>query len=154
MAAIRHHLRGAEPTSPDTGIIPAMSARTRFAVAAGIVALSIGGLIAWALSGTTSYYRTPQELLADPASSQQRVRVAGKVIEGSIVEQGHLTRFDISDGKAAVPIETADALPDTFGEGVEVVAEGGMTKAGVFSASSVLAKCPSKFKAKQTSASG
>ena len=126
------------------------SARTRFLIAAAVIVGSIGGLIVWAVSAAPVYYRTPSELLSGQVDGNQRVRVAGKVVGGTIQNHNGITLFTVTDGKAQVDVKTADLLPDTFGPGVEVVAEGGMSKARVFSASSVLAKCPSKFKAKQT----
>ncbi|MGH2706963.1 MAG: cytochrome c maturation protein CcmE [Actinomycetota bacterium] len=123
------------------------SPRARFAVTAALVAACVLGLIVWATSGSTAYYRTPAELLAAPVD-QERVRVAGKVVEGSVSHRGTITAFAVSDGKAELPVSTDALLPDTFGPGVEVVAEGAMTTRGVFAASTVLAKCPSKFKAK------
>lgn len=130
-----------------------MAPRTRFAVAAAIVVASITGLIVWSLSGTTAYYKTPSELAAGKTVQDQRLRVAGTVVEDSVRRTGATTTFAVTDGKSQVPVTTEDVLPDTFGTGVEVVAEGAMTKSGVFDASSVLAKCPSKFKAKVAASS-
>lgn len=127
-----------------------MSTRVRFIFAAGVVVASIAGLILWSLSSSTAYYKTPAELNADPGTSSQKVRVAGKVVDGSVQRNGDRTAFSVTDGAASVPVATQDLLPDTFGVGVEVVAEGAMTRQGVFSASSVLTKCPSKFKARQS----
>ncbi len=124
------------------------SPRARFTVTAALVAVSVLGLIVWATSGSTAYYRTPGELLAGTESPQERVRVAGKVVEGSVSHRGTITAFTVSDGEAELAVSTDALLPDTFGPGVEVVAEGAMTTRGVFAASTVLAKCPSKFKAK------
>jgi cytochrome c-type biogenesis protein CcmE len=59
-----------------------------------------------------------------------------------------VTNFTIEDGKATLPITTSALLPDTFTAGVTVVAEGSMTRGGIFGATDVLAKCPSKFSAK------
>lgn len=128
------------------------SGRARFGIAAAIVVASIAGLITWSLSASTAYYKTPAELSQGPIDPNERVRVAGKVVDGSIGRSAGITRFAVSDGKADLRVSTEDVLPDTFGTGVEVVAEGAMTKTGVFSASSVLTKCPSKFKARVTPA--
>lgn len=117
-------------------------------MAAAIVVASIAGLIGWSLSTSTAYYRTPTELSKGPIDPDERVRVAGKVVDGSIERRAGVTRFSVSDGKADLAVMTEDVLPDTFGTGVEVVADGAMTRQGFFSASSVLTKCPSKFKAK------
>lgn len=125
-----------------------MRPRTRFAIAAGVVVAAVGGLIAWSLTSATAYYRTPTELATGATDPTERVRVAGKVLEGSVVKEGASTQFTVTDGQANIEVTTKDVLPDTFGAGVEVVAEGSMTAAGLFKASTVLAKCPSKFKAK------
>jgi cytochrome c-type biogenesis protein CcmE len=127
---------------------PMAAARIRFGIAAGVVVVSILGLIAWSLSDAIAYYRTPAELAAGGTQLNERVRVAGYVVEGSVVKAGPTTIFSVTDGKAELAVTTEDLLPDTFGAGVEVVAEGAMTSRGVFAASTVLAKCPSKFKAK------
>lgn len=125
-----------------------MTPRKRFIVAAVVVVSAIGGLIAWALTGSTAYYLTPAELASGSVDPQARVRVAGKVVDGSILKEGPTTSFAVTDSKAQITVSTRDVLPDTFGAGVEVVAEGAMGTDGIFSASTVLAKCPSKFKAK------
>jgi cytochrome c-type biogenesis protein CcmE len=127
-----------------------MSATKRFSLAAGVIVASIVGLIVWSLSGTTAYYRTPSELTSGSFDDSRTVRVAGKVVPGSIETAGTTTRFAVSDGSSQVDVTTEDALPDTFAADVEVVAEGAMGS-GAFSASSVLVKCPSKMEAKLAS---
>lgn len=125
-----------------------MSPGARFGIAAAAVVVAILGLIGFSLTGATAYYLTPGELTSRPVEPGQRVRVAGRVVEGSIGHKGSMTNFAVTDGRTQVAVTTDDVLPDTFGPGVEVVAEGGMTAGRVFAASNVLAKCPSKFKAK------
>ncbi|HLF70348.1 MAG TPA: cytochrome c maturation protein CcmE, partial [Actinomycetota bacterium] len=99
-----------------------MSPRVRFSIAAGVVVVSILSLIGWALSGSTSYYKTPTELASGSVDPHARVRVAGKVVAGSVVVEGPTTSFEVSDGAGQIPVTTRDLLPDTFGAGVEVVA--------------------------------
>jgi len=123
-----------------------MSATKRFSLAAGVIVISIVGLVVWSLSGTTSYYRTPSELTSGTFDDNRTVRVAGTVVPGSIQASGVTTRFAVTDGTSQVDVTTDDALPDTFAADVEVVAEGAM-RAETFSASSVLVKCPSKMEA-------
>lgn len=125
-----------------------MSPRVRFGIAASVVVLAIAGLIGFSIAGATAYYRTPAEMLAGSYRPNERIRVAGVVVKDSIVRNGAVTSFSIQDGKASLPITTAALLPDTFTQGVTVVAEGAMGAGGVFSATDVLAKCPSKFSAK------
>jgi cytochrome c-type biogenesis protein CcmE len=125
-----------------------LSARLRFGIATCVVALAIVGLIGFSISGATAYYRTPAEMKAGSYRANQRIRVAGVVAKDTVVHDGAVTTFTIQDGKATLPITTAALLPDTFTAGVTVVAEGSMTGGGVFTATDVLAKCPSKFSAK------
>ena len=124
-----------------------MTPRARFTLAAGVVVAAIGGLIVWSLQSSTAYYVTPTELADGDKPAERNVRVAGRVVEGSIVQSGATTRFDLTDGVSAVTVTTQDVLPDTFAADIETVAEGGLIEPGVFSASTVLVKCPSKFEA-------
>ncbi|MEX2588483.1 MAG: cytochrome c maturation protein CcmE [Actinomycetota bacterium] len=128
-----------------------MTATARFSLAAGVIVAAVGGLIAWSLTGSTAYYKTPSELLSEPNTPGQSVRVAGKVVPNSISQSGATTAFALADGAEALDITTQDLLPDTFAGDVEVVVEGAMTEQGNFSAASVLVKCPSKFEAELAS---
>lgn len=130
--------------------------RAKFAAGAGLLVLSLVALVAWAMtrSGATAFYLKPSELAARGASSSADYRVAGNVVPGSLDRDGVTTTFEISDGDAAVMIVTRETLPDAFWtayendpSAVEVVAQGRYDGAR-FTASQVLAKCPSKFKAK------
>jgi cytochrome c-type biogenesis protein CcmE len=125
-----------------------MSPRLRFGIAAAVVAFAVAGLIGFSLSGATDYYRTPAQLLAGSYKTNQRVRVAGIVVKGTVVHDGPQTSFRIVDAGASIPVTTAAVLPDIFAPGLTVVAEGAMRPDGVFSAADILAKCPSKFSAK------
>ena len=129
-----------------------MSPRKRFGIAAVVVALAIAGLIGFALTGATAYYRTPAELLAAGSNpTNQKVRVAGVVVKGTVRHDGAETSFQVTDQNVALPVTTSAVLPDTFGDNVTVVAEGEMNAQGLFVATDVLAKCPSKFSAKVSS---
>jgi cytochrome c-type biogenesis protein CcmE len=124
--------------------------RTKFIFGAAIVALTLVGLTVWAMArpGSTSFYKTTTEIVAlGPTSGAASYRVNGKVVPGSIAQDGLDTTFDISDGKTTMAVATDQPLPDTFKSGSEVVARG-QFDGTTFSAVEVIAKCPSKFKAK------
>jgi len=60
---------------------------------------------------------------------------------GSIVRGDNLAvRFEVTDGNRAVAVSYVGILPDLFREGQGVVTEGALDSAGVFKATSVLAK--------------
>ncbi|HYI43999.1 MAG TPA: cytochrome c maturation protein CcmE [Actinomycetota bacterium] len=125
--------------------------RAKFAIGGLIVLLAVGSLVGWAMSrpGSTAFYMTPTELQALGATDQTHdYRMNGKVVPGSIERDGLNTRFLVSDGDTEITVHTDAPLPDTFRNRSEVVAKGHYD-GSTFAAQEVLAKCPSKFKAKE-----
>ncbi|MGI8774937.1 MAG: cytochrome c maturation protein CcmE [Actinomycetota bacterium] len=137
--------------SSSTPVAPPSRKRTaKFAVGGGAVALTLVGLLTWATGrdGATAFYMTPTELVAAGASTAQSdYRVNGKVVPGSITQNGLATSFVVSDGITEVQVTTDRPLPDAFKEESEVIARGHFN-GELLVAEEVLAKCPSKFKAK------
>ena len=131
--------------------------RAKFLVGGGIIVFALLGLVVWAMArpNATSFYYTTSELqAASVAAGAEEYRVNGNVIPESVVDEGLRTTFDITDGTTAVTVVTDETLPDAFwtamaagSSEVEVVAQG-RYDGSRFTASQVLAKCPSKFKAK------
>ncbi|MDQ3785044.1 MAG: cytochrome c maturation protein CcmE [Actinomycetota bacterium] len=114
------------------------------------MSLTVFGLVGWAMSrpGSTSFYLEVSELeTGDPLPPAQEYRVNGRVVPGSVEQLGLRTSFAITDGAADVTVVTNEPLPDTFRDRSDVVARG-RYDGRTFTASEVLAKCPSKFKAK------
>ena len=125
-----------------------------------IATLSIFGGIAWLVvaqsggEGTFRYYASVGDFLEQPhvTSGKQGSRVHGFVHAGSIAQNlpdGYVD-FAISDDSAGVldvRYQGID-LPDLFREGAEVVVEGHYAR-GVFVADRVMAKCPSKYEARE-----
>jgi len=137
-------------TAPETPVA-SHKRRAKFLVGGGAIVFVLLGLVGWAMSrpGSTSFYMSTSELLAlGPAqSATDDYRVNGKVIPGTIENNGLETTFTISDGETELPIATDRPIPDTLVDDADVVALGKL-EGGTFVASEVLAKCPSKFKAK------
>jgi cytochrome c-type biogenesis protein CcmE len=125
--------------------------RAKFVIGAGVVVVTIVGLIGWAMSrpGSTAFYMTTSELASAELAAARDYRVNGDLVPGSVERDGLVTTFDITDGETAVTITTDAPLPDAFyGEGrVEIVAQGNYDGT-LFTATDVFAKCPSKFKAR------
>ncbi len=116
----------------------------------GLVIIA-GGLVALAgvsFQQNLVYYVTVSEFLDSGGNlPPQGLRVNGRVVPGSIVrsEQGIGVTFSITDGSRSMEVNYAKELPDTFKGGAEVVVEGRVRQDGVFHASFLLAKCPSKY---------
>jgi cytochrome c-type biogenesis protein CcmE len=136
--------------TPQTQRTPSSKRRAKFALGGFAVFVILAGLVVWATTrqGSISFYMTPTELLAaGEAQAGDSYRVNGEVVPGSISKEGLSTSFTISDGTTEIDVVTDRPLPDTFMERSDVVARGNYD-GSVFTADEVLAKCPSKFKAK------
>lgn len=139
------------PQSPDR------KRRAKFLIGGGAIFLCLITLVAWAMArpNSTSFFYTPTEVIdLAGAPGAEEYRVNGKVLPDSVEREGLRTTFAISDGTTDLDLTTEQALPDAFwtamandSSEVEVVARGRL-EGSTFVASEVLAKCPSKFKAK------
>ena len=133
--------------------------RAKFLIGGGVILLSLIALVAWAMArpNSTSFFYTPSEVVELPvAQGAEEYRVNGKVVPDTVESEGLTTTFEISDGTTSMRLTTDQTLPDAFwtamandSSEVEVVARG-RYDGSHFVASEVLAKCPSKFKAKVT----
>lgn len=128
-----------------------MKARTKFLVGAGLVLAAAGYLMASSIRSTGVYYLTPTELAAklaaDPSLRRVGVKLGARVVPGSIrrAEGGREYAFQVTDGARDVPVVYKGIAPDTFTDGVDVVVEGRMAEDGTFHATTLLAKCASRY---------
>jgi cytochrome c-type biogenesis protein CcmE len=124
--------------------------RLRTALVVFAVLGAVVVLVLRANRGGVVYYYTVSELLAPGASMRPRgLRVTGKVVPGTVSQEGRTLLFRVSDGKNALPVCFNGTLPGTFTDSSEVVLEGRLDSLTVFRASSLLTKCPSKYKAQE-----
>jgi cytochrome c-type biogenesis protein CcmE len=100
--------------------------------------------------GGFAYYVTVREY-NEKGQPQGHFRVNGKVAAGTIerVAGGRQVRFTMrdKDGSATLPVDYTGIIPDTFVDDADVVVEGKSLPSGVFAATTLLAKCPSKYEA-------
>jgi cytochrome c-type biogenesis protein CcmE len=141
--------RSAAAPAPVPAAARAGGPKLKVLVAGGALVLGVAYLIVTGLQTSTVYYLTVGELLAKgPAVYGQPVRVAGDVTPGSVQREdaGLGVRFLVEDGSGRIPVYyRGRPVPDIFGEQVQVVVEGKYNPDGTFVASTLLAKCPSKF---------
>jgi cytochrome c-type biogenesis protein CcmE len=124
--------------------------RKRFLIVGLAVAIALGYLGFTAFQGASMYYLTVDELLARNDAYGERVRVMGKVEDGSVVtdSETNTLHFDVtSGGDTSLPVVYSGVVPDAFKKNADVVVEGSLTRAGTFEADSLLVKCPSKYEA-------
>ncbi len=94
------------------------------------------------------YYLTLKELNAQRSSIlNQPVRVNAPLDKSSIqFDDKSLTlKFNLKEDNLILPVVYKGVKPDTFEQGESVVAEGKLGTDGVFIASTILVKCPSKY---------
>ena len=123
--------------------------RTKFWVGGAIIVAVLVALLLWGMAqpGAASYYISPTELADREPDRATELRLNGTVAPGSIERDGLTTTFTVTDGSTDIEVTTESPMPDAFKDSAEVVAIGGFDGES-FTAARVLAKCPSKFKAK------
>ncbi len=130
-----------------------MSPRGKFLLGAGLVTLTVGFLMAEGIKDTGVYFLTPAELAERVASDSSLydvgIRVGGNVVKGSITRDvaSQTITFEVTDGDATFPVVYRGLAPDTFTDEVEVVVEGRLAIEGTFQATTLLAKCGSRYEA-------
>lgn len=128
-----------------------MKARNKFLLGGVLILGSAGYLMATSIQETGTYYFTPSELAArvqaDPTFFETGVKVGARVVPGTIVRDagGRSMRFTVTDGTRQYPVTYRGLPPDTFTDGVDVVLEGRLQRDGTFRATTVLAKCASRY---------
>ncbi len=128
-----------------------MKTRTKFLLGGALVLGSAGYLMASSIKDTAVYYLTPNELSAktvsDPTFFDTGVKVGAKVVPGSIKRDpgGRETAFAMTDGAKTYNVIYRGITPDTFTDGVDVVVEGRLGRDGTFRATTLLAKCASRY---------
>jgi cytochrome c-type biogenesis protein CcmE len=130
-----------------------MRVKKKFIIGGALIIIAIVCLIVLGLKNSATYYYEVGELLArGPSLAGKTVRVAGEVAPDIGHEVGTL-RFriiDISSQNATLPVVYQGQVPDAFQAGREIVVEGRYDSSGVFEASSIITKCPSKYQPEET----
>lgn len=139
---------------PESSASPATSprrkwARKRFLIGGLVLLAALGLMIYSAMASNSEYYLTVSEVYALGEKAQQSpVKVGGKVVEGSILwdRSSNSVRFAIADDKGkTLPVTYTGVVPDSFQPGGEVIVEGKLRQDGSFAATTLLAKCASKY---------
>ena len=119
-------------------------------VLAGIVVIvvAVAALIVTNLGDALTYYNTVDELKADPQAVEDRRRVGGRVLEGSIEKDAENNlSFTIYHNEVTntLPVHYRGVVPDIFDDEVDVIVEGEWRRDGIFYASNLIAQHPPEF---------
>lgn len=112
----------------------------------GLAALgSATALVLAALQDQIVYFYSPTELQTKHVAPNRHVRIGGLVEEGSVLKEGAVIHFRLTDNTTTVTVTYTGVLPDLFREGQGVVAEGKSDNEGLFHADTILAKHDEKY---------
>jgi cytochrome c-type biogenesis protein CcmE len=126
----------------------------------GLTVVVLGGCIGYLLVTSAaqgiSFYKDVHELTPSPqAWTGKNLKLRGIVVDGSIRSriQNNTTEREfqlVCKGKV-MTVRHKGIVPDTFKDGAEVVADGQVDVDGeAFTASDLIAKCPSKYEDKRS----
>jgi len=143
---------------------PAAPRRGGLVIVVPLVMLSaaIAGLVLTGMKDNAIYSKPVDELVAQKAKFTGRpVRAEGNLVHGTLTKRDTPCeyRFTITKNGVDVPVRFAQCIvPDTFrdvpGTDVGVTVEGELQADNSFEATSVLAKCPSKYEMKDRTQKG
>lgn len=135
-----------------------MNARAKFLVGGALVLVTVGYLMATGIKETGVYYLTPSELAGkvetDRSIYDMGLKVGAKVVPGTIERDvaSQTITFRMTDGTHSFPVVYRGLAPDTFTDEADVVVEGRLQRDGTFRATTLLAKCGSRYEAQLDSA--
>lgn len=134
--------------------------RLKFIIAGLLIVSAMAVLAMQSFQSSAMFYLTVPELRAEAATEgdgfyARQVRISGALHTDSIDWNAKAMnlKFHITEGGDMLPVEYNGVMPDTFHHSETVVAEGRFTREGVFQATTILVKCPSKYETEQGSGS-
>ena len=112
----------------------------------GVTALGTAtALVLAALKDQIVYFYSPTDLQTKHVGPTRHIRIGGLVEDGSVLKEGPVVNFRITDMTTTVTVTFTGVLPDLFREGQGVVAEGTVDQGGLFHADTILAKHDEKY---------
>lgn len=126
-----------------------MRKNTRIYLLAFVIFAAAMGYLCYAgFSENSVYFLNVAEAKAAEPAALNQARLFG-VIDGHNLDKAlnsvSFRLLDKDDAALAIPVVYKGLVPDTFKPGAEVIVEGGMGENGMFSAKTLMTKCPSKY---------
>jgi len=122
--------------------------KKRYLIGGGILVAVVVYLLYLSFGSSVSYYVTVSEFFAKGTELHDtNIRVAGKIADSPVdwdAKELEL-RFIITEGGDTMAVVYQGAKPSTFKAGSNILVEGKYHSDGIFQASQLLLKCPSKY---------
>jgi cytochrome c-type biogenesis protein CcmE len=126
--------------------------RKQYFIGGGILLVVIIYLLYLSFGSSASYYVTVSEFFAKGTELYDtNIRIAGKIADTPIdwnAEDLEL-KFTITEGGKNMPVMYNGAQPGGFQAGSDILVEGNYSSDGIFQASQLIMKCPSKYEIKE-----
>jgi cytochrome c-type biogenesis protein CcmE len=122
--------------------------KKRYLIGGVILVLVVGYLLYLSFGSSVSYYLTVGEFLESGSEFYDTtVRVAGKIADSPADWNAAdlELRFEITEGGRNLPVIYQGARPSGFKAGADILVEGKGHPDGIFRASQIILKCPSKY---------
>jgi cytochrome c-type biogenesis protein CcmE len=87
-----------------------------------VIAVILVGLLI-SLRSSLVFFNTPTEVMGE-AGGEERLRLGGQVVDGTVAQAGEEVSFDVTDGRTTVTVHHSGAPQQMFQEGIGVVVEG------------------------------
>jgi cytochrome c-type biogenesis protein CcmE len=128
----------------------------KFLLGAALIVTAVATLMSQGVKEFGQYSLTPSELAAkteaDSSFYDLGLKMNAKVVPGSVKRDAatQTIDFQVTDGVKTFPVVYRGLAPDTFTDqrDIEVVVEGRLGRDGVFRATTLLAKCGSRYSGK------
>jgi cytochrome c-type biogenesis protein CcmE len=125
----------------------AMKRRWPLIVTLLVAGSAFGILAAGRIGNNLVYYWTASDLLhAGDKAYGASIRLGGMVVAGSLRSESDVY-FDVTDGKNIVHVKTHGVPPQMFREGIGVVVEGTMSRAGYFEGTRLMVSHNNEYRA-------
>ena len=127
---------------------PRRSARWRLVVCLAIVVAALGWVALRGLTGSFVYYLTPTDIsVGHKAQVDQRVRLGGYVVPGTVHRPADQLTFTVTDGDTSMEVLSTGPVPQMFRAGQGVVLEGALGRDGRFHSDTLLVKHDGEYRA-------
>jgi cytochrome c-type biogenesis protein CcmE len=121
--------------------------KKRYIIGGGVILAAVVYLLYLSFSDAVNYYVTVSEFFdRESELSETSIRVAGKIATPiSWNSEDLYLEFYLTEGGDSMPVTYNGARPSGFKEGSSILVEGRYQSGGIFRASQLIIKCPSKY---------
>ena len=130
-----------------------MFKKPKYIIGLIVIAAAFSYLVFASFKSSFQFALTPAEFLARAGEySGKQLKISGTVKKGTMRADGSDYTFTISDDNDSdINVHFKGSVPNTFREGADVVVGGKFDpSAATFEATELLAKCASKYQAKES----